>query len=173
MELELGLALPNNDASSHLCRKRGSDETPAKTTLPLFVKNVESDDDNFNSESSVLVGWPPIKFARKRCEKWSNNGFRNDVNGVNYVKVNMKGVAIGRKVDLSLHHSYGALFNTLGQMFPNLAKHRDGKMISMDSAHHHDQCVVTYEDADGDWMMVGDVPWEAFIRSVKRLKILG
>ncbi|KAG6473099.1 hypothetical protein ZIOFF_067006 [Zingiber officinale] len=31
---------------------------------------------------------------------------------------------------------------------------------------------VTYEDEEGDWMLVGDVPWEAFIKSAKRLKII-
>ena len=32
--------------------------------------------------------------------------------------------------------------------------------------------VPTYEDKDGDWMLVGDVPWEMFIRSCKRLRII-
>ncbi|KAK8623747.1 hypothetical protein V6N13_065110 [Hibiscus sabdariffa] len=30
----------------------------------------------------------------------------------------------------------------------------------------------TYEDKDGDWMLVGDVPWEMFITSCKRLRIM-
>lgn len=25
---------------------------------------------------------------------------------------------------------------------------------------HEDYHVLTYEDKEGDWMMVGDVPWE-------------
>lgn len=25
---------------------------------------------------------------------------------------------------------------------------------------HSSEYVVTYEDKDGDWMLVGDVPWE-------------
>lgn len=29
-----------------------------------------------------------------------------------------------------------------------------------------------YEDKDGDWMLVGDVPWEMFISSCKRLRIM-
>ncbi|MCL7033691.1 hypothetical protein MKW94_015939, partial [Papaver nudicaule] len=32
--------------------------------------------------------------------------------------------------------------------------------------------VLTYEDKDGDWMLVGDVPWEMFIESCKRLRIM-
>ncbi|KAK4408111.1 Auxin-induced protein 22E [Sesamum angolense] len=30
----------------------------------------------------------------------------------------------------------------------------------------------TYEDKDGDWMLVGDVPWDMFITSCKRLRIM-
>ncbi|GJU26491.1 auxin-induced protein 22D-like protein [Tanacetum coccineum] len=30
----------------------------------------------------------------------------------------------------------------------------------------------TYEDKYGDWMLVGDVPWEMFISSCKRLRIM-
>ncbi|CAH1431814.1 unnamed protein product [Lactuca virosa] len=31
---------------------------------------------------------------------------------------------------------------------------------------------ATYEDKDGDWMLVGDVPWEMFVSSCKRLRIM-
>ncbi|KAJ9566953.1 hypothetical protein OSB04_002919 [Centaurea solstitialis] len=30
----------------------------------------------------------------------------------------------------------------------------------------------TYEDKDGDWMLVGDVPWEMFLSSCRRLRIM-
>ncbi|KAG8090796.1 hypothetical protein GUJ93_ZPchr0011g27018 [Zizania palustris] len=32
--------------------------------------------------------------------------------------------------------------------------------------------VPTYEDKDDDWMLVGDVPWEMFVESCKRLRIM-
>ncbi|KAL6505179.1 Iaa16p [Orobanche gracilis] len=32
--------------------------------------------------------------------------------------------------------------------------------------------VPTYEDKDGDWMLVGDVPWGMFVESCKRLRIM-
>ncbi|KAJ6708953.1 AUXIN-INDUCED PROTEIN AUX28 [Salix koriyanagi] len=32
--------------------------------------------------------------------------------------------------------------------------------------------VPTYEDKDGDWMLVGDVPWDMFAESCKRLRIM-
>ena len=39
--------------------------------------------------------------------------------GGGYVKVRMEGVAIGRKVDVSLHGSYEELLRTLARMFPS------------------------------------------------------
>lgn len=53
-----------------------------------------------------LVGWPPVKCARR------SGG------GGGYVKVKMEGVAIGRKVDVSLHGSFQDLLRTLRRMFP-------------------------------------------------------
>ncbi|CAL9232076.1 unnamed protein product [Arabidopsis halleri] len=32
--------------------------------------------------------------------------------------------------------------------------------------------VPTYEDKDGDWMLVGDVPWDMFSSSCKRPRIM-
>ncbi|XLU28292.1 hypothetical protein S245_064358, partial [Arachis hypogaea] len=32
--------------------------------------------------------------------------------------------------------------------------------------------VPTYEDKDGDWMLVGDVPSEMFVKSCKRKRLL-
>jgi len=32
----------------------------------------------------------------------------------------------------------------------------DGKEINSSTSH----VVVAYEDGEGDWMLVGDVPWE-------------
>jgi len=37
---------------------------------------------------------------------------------------------------------------------------------------HGSEYVLTYEDKDGDWMLVGDVPWEMFVDSCKRLRIM-
>ncbi|CAM8935772.1 unnamed protein product [Rhodiola kirilowii] len=32
--------------------------------------------------------------------------------------------------------------------------------------------VYSFEDKDGDWMLVGDVPWEMFVDSCKRQRIM-
>ncbi|KAF9607642.1 hypothetical protein IFM89_037875 [Coptis chinensis] len=50
---------------------------------------------------------------------------------------------------------------------------RDGLTESrlMDLLHGY-ECVLTYEDKDGDWMLVGDVPWDMFTDSCRRLRIM-
>ncbi|XP_022758538.1 auxin-responsive protein IAA11-like [Durio zibethinus] len=102
-----------------------------------------------------------------------------------YVKVKMDGILIGRKVDLNAHESYEKLAKTLEDMFlrntPNVnpvgsrvLEHgmmnepiRPSKLLDGSS-----DFVLTYEDKEGDWMLVGDVPWEMFLSSVKRLRIM-
>ncbi|KAL6635308.1 hypothetical protein ACP70R_027979 [Stipagrostis hirtigluma subsp. patula] len=157
MELELGLAPPNAHGGSS-CGKRGFGdaylETATPATLPLF------DDGSCGGRpKKQLVGWPPVSAARSRA---CGGG------GANYVKVKKEGDAIGRKVDLSLLASYEELLATLRRMFPASGNNQDDKEVSSPTSH-----VVTYEDGEGDWMLVGDVPWDDFARSVKRLKILG
>ncbi|WVZ82358.1 hypothetical protein U9M48_029626 [Paspalum notatum var. saurae] len=167
MELELGLALPTATPPRPPAGKRAFGD--AKATLPLFFVRDEDDggggDDHgggggggdhetSNNRKRRLVGWPPVKCAHRRRSVGR------------YVKVSMEGVAIGRKVDVSLHGSYGDLLRTLRRMFlPYDCEGGDGGGGG--------GFVVTYEDGEGDWLLVGDdVPWEAFAKSVKRLKIL-
>ena len=42
----------------------------------------------------------------------------------------------------------------------------------MNDVYNGSKYVPTYEDKDGDWMLVGDVPWEMFTSSCKRLRIM-
>uniref|UniRef100_A0A2P2JIU1 Auxin-responsive protein n=1 Tax=Rhizophora mucronata TaxID=61149 RepID=A0A2P2JIU1_RHIMU len=98
-----------------------------------------------------------------------------------FVKVNMDGVAIGRKVNLNAHTGYETLAQTLEKMFfrsiPNIdsfgslgEKHQGAtgfKLLDGSS-----DFVLTYEDKEGDWMLVGDVPWRMFLNSTRRLRIM-
>ncbi|XP_057535847.1 auxin-responsive protein IAA12-like [Amaranthus tricolor] len=98
-----------------------------------------------------------------------------------FVKVNMDGAAIGRKVDLNAHSSYESLAQTLEEMFTNksVEKSNGEELILMPKVTRPSKLldgssdfVLTYEDKDGDWMLVGDVPWGMFLSSVKRLRIM-
>nr|GMD47514.1 auxin-responsive protein IAA29 [Ipomoea batatas] len=90
------------------------------------LRNCEVDQRDVE-EKGLLVGWPPIRSWRKRQlhnhqgggwvvvtnERIVANGGRNST----FVKVKMEGVAIGRKIDLSLYNSYQVLTNNLINMF--------------------------------------------------------
>ncbi|XP_006355888.1 auxin-responsive protein IAA13 [Solanum tuberosum] len=102
-----------------------------------------------------------------------------------FVKVNLDGVTIGRKVDLNAHSSYENLARTLDNMFlrPSTtvcARSSNAQELGVMSEtafssrllDGSSEFVLTYEDKEGDWMLVGDVPWEMFISSVKRLRIM-
>ena len=77
-------------------------------------------------EDDVIVGWPPIKFRRKRLCYRNRHNRRVD-NGCAdchgrpsnsmYVKVKMEGVGIARKIDLSRFGSFEMLKATLLDMF--------------------------------------------------------
>ncbi|XP_059460343.1 auxin-responsive protein IAA28 [Corylus avellana] len=122
-------------------------------------------------EENHVVGWPPIKSWRKKQLHQHQGGqqIKNDptarrTGGSNslYVKVKMEGEAIARKIDLRLYHSYQTLTNTLISMFAKYPK------MDKDGATY----TLTYQDDEGDWLLAGDVPWQTFIESVKRLEIL-
>ncbi|KAL5720504.1 hypothetical protein ACHQM5_013171 [Ranunculus cassubicifolius] len=83
-----------------------------------------------------------------------------------FVKVYMDGIPIGRKVDLFSHCDYDSLVRTLHRMFKT-AIHSP----NVDLQHSDKDHLLIYEDEDGDWMMVGDVPWNLFLTTVKKLKI--
>ncbi|GMI92734.1 phytochrome-associated protein 2, indole-3-acetic acid inducible 27 [Hibiscus trionum] len=102
--------------------------------------------------------------------------------GCLYVKVSMDGATYLRKVDLKIYGSYKELSSALEKMFScftigQCGSHgvssRDGLSESrLTDLLHGSEYVLTYEDKDGDWMLVGDVPWEMFTNSCRRLRIM-
>ncbi|CAN8247772.1 unnamed protein product [Cochlearia groenlandica] len=150
--------------------------------------------------SSQVVGWPPIGSHRMNSlvnsqatksekeeeeeeeeagKKKAKDDKTKDVTKkaqVGFIKVNMDGVAIGRKVDLNAHSSYENLAKTLEDMFFRASPGTIGltgqftkPLRLLDGSS---EFVLTYEDKEGDWMLVGDVPWRMFITSVKRLRVM-
>lgn len=79
----------------------------------------------------------------------------------------MDGAPYLRKIDLTIYKSYTELVKALENMFKfNLGGYSEKE------GFNGSEYVPTYEDKDGDWMLVGDVPWEMFISSCKRLRIM-
>ncbi|CAH8358245.1 unnamed protein product [Eruca vesicaria subsp. sativa] len=146
-----------------------------------------------------VVGWPPVRSFRKNlantissklgnesslggqvnksgdCEKQVQPSKREGM----FVKINMDSVPIGRKVDLNAYNSYEHLSFAVDKLFRGLlAAQRDTSggegeekpIIGL--LDGKGEFTLTYEDNEGDKMLVGDVPWQMFVSSVKRLRVI-
>nr|KYP74645.1 Auxin-induced protein IAA4 [Cajanus cajan] len=79
----------------------------------------------------------------------------------------MDGAPYLRKIDLRVYGAYTQLLKALENMF----KLTIGE-YSEKEGYKGSEYAPTYEDKDGDWMLVGDVPWDMFVTSCKRLRIM-
>ncbi|XP_022720890.1 auxin-induced protein AUX22-like [Durio zibethinus] len=107
---------------------------------------------------SQVVGWPPVCSYRKKNSFSDEDGSKTSKM---YVKVSMDGAPFLRKIDLGMHRGYSDLATALEKLFGEALRDADSC-----------EFVPIYEDKDGDWMLAGDVPWEMFIESCKRLRIM-
>ncbi|CAI8615271.1 unnamed protein product [Vicia faba] len=98
--------------------------------------------------------------------QWQQNYEYNDHSSF-FVKVYMEGIPIGRKLNILAHQNYHELVKTLEHMFDTTILWGN----EMDQVQPERCHVLTYEDEEGDLVMVGDVPWKMFLSTVKRLKI--
>ncbi|XP_057772971.1 auxin-responsive protein IAA16 [Salvia miltiorrhiza] len=152
LKTELSLALPGGGGAR---AKRGFAET-----VGLSLKNSESCVVEQSSPlESEVVGWPPVRSYKKKM-----------MIGSKFVKVAVDGAPYLRKIDLQIYNGYQELLATFEDMFTFLTIFVNEKKM-MDSANGTEY-VPTYEDKDGDWMLVGDVPWKMFVESCKRLRLM-
>ncbi|XP_021676007.1 auxin-responsive protein IAA4 isoform X1 [Hevea brasiliensis] len=133
------------------------------TDLRLGLSIATSSQGNPSTPSVSESDWPPIKPFLKETLAAEENECNS---ATFFVKVYMEGIPIGRKLDLLAHDGYHNLIRTLDHMFNTTII-----WAEMDGEHSEQYHVLTYEDKEGDWLMVGDVPWEMFLSSVRRLKI--
>lgn len=134
-----------------------------------------------------VVGWPPIRSFRKNT--MASNLVKNsdDADGKTgfgclYIKVSMDGAPYLRKIDLKTYNNYAELSAALEKMFScftigQCSSHGLRGQDGLNESRLKDllsgsEYVLTYEDKDGDWMLVGDVPWEMFTDSCRRLRIM-
>ncbi|XP_022986212.1 auxin-responsive protein IAA32-like isoform X2 [Cucurbita maxima] len=82
-----------------------------------------------------------------------------------YVKVNMDGVIVGRKVCIFQHGSYSSLALQLEDMFGRQCE------SGLKLFENESEFSLFYKDGDENWRSVGDVPWKQFVEDVKRLRI--
>ncbi|KAK9141813.1 hypothetical protein Syun_011213 [Stephania yunnanensis] len=142
----------------------------------VFSELVVKDENSSNESEELLrksqpsenrvVGWPPIRSYRmKNVERKSNPVCSSSESAKSYVKISMDGAPFLRKIDLKSHKGY----HDLGTTFKNLFNCDGGVLINCSD---WSQYTAIYEDKDGDWMLVGDEPWEMFIESCKKLRIM-
>ncbi|KAF8027604.1 hypothetical protein BT93_E0497 [Corymbia citriodora subsp. variegata] len=150
-----------------------------------------------------VVGWPPIRSFRKNIT--SNSSTKPSPEPQNetpskvareekpvetcekkgmFVKINMDGVPIGRKVDLKAYDSYEKLSCAVDELFRGLlAAQKDSSAGGIIKKQEEEKPItgildgrgeytLVYEDNEGDRMLVGDVPWHMFVFTVKRLRVL-
>ncbi|NP_001236733.1 Auxin-induced protein 22C-like [Glycine max] len=152
-ELRLGLPGGELPGKNEKIKKRVFSEIQAHDD----DENSSSEQDRKIQTKNQVVGWPPVCSYRKK----------NTVNETKmYVKVSMDGAPFLRKIDLAMHKGYSELVLALEKFFGCYGIREALK--DAENAEH----VPIYEDKDGDWMLVGDVPWEMFIESCKRLRIM-
>ncbi|KAL2486708.1 Auxin-responsive protein IAA4 [Abeliophyllum distichum] len=163
---ELRLGLPGTDESEkHLVSNANNN----KRALPESVQGTGS---NANSKAkqeiapaskTQIVGWPPVRPYRKNNLQMKKTEAETGI----YVKVSMDGAPYLRKIDLKVYSEYPQLLKALEIMF----KLTIGD-YSEREGYKGSEYAPAYEDKDGDLMLVGDVPWDMFISSCKRLRII-
>lgn len=145
-----------------------------------------------------VVGWPPVRSFRKNFTAGSSSKSASEspekspnqkpgetcTKGM-FVKINMDGIPIGRKVDLKACDSYVKLSHAVDELFRGLIaaqndttgdgmkeKEDEGRKVIGGLLDGSGEYTLVYEDNEGDRMLVGDVPWHMFISTVKRLRVL-
>ncbi|MBA0549317.1 hypothetical protein Golob_020353 [Gossypium lobatum] len=163
---ELRLGLPGGDEPERQMTPRPNKRTLSDIVSEGSRSTTEEDHQDTAPPAKVqIVGWPPVRSYRKNCLQ----GKKDEVEGGTgmYVKVSVDGAPYLRKIDLKVYRSYPQLLLALENMFKLIIG-----AYSEREGYNGSDYAPTYEDRDGDWMLVGDVPWEMFISSCKRLRIM-
>ncbi|KAL8223652.1 hypothetical protein R6Q57_019127 [Mikania cordata] len=167
-ETELTLGLPGESRGRKLEIKRRLSETidVKSSTGENFDDNQSdtecSDATNPNHDKEEVFGWPPVNLHRK-----------NTVNGgCKFVKVAVDGAPYLRKVDLESYTGYQDLQCALMDIFSSFTVENALIAQKLVDLVNRIKYVSTYEDKDGDWMLVGDVPWKLFVQTCKRIRLM-
>ncbi|XP_073049848.1 auxin-induced protein 22D-like [Primulina eburnea] len=161
---ELRLGLPGSQESEQnpppSCAAKNTNERSSSEMETISCQQQEC---RAPSPKAQVVGWPPVGSYRKNV---LSKKLESDASGI-FVKVSMDGAPYLRKIDLNAYKNYLDLLKALESMFKctiGVYSEREG--------YNGSAFAPTYEDKDGDWMLVGDVPWEMFVISCKRLRIM-
>ncbi|XP_030451683.1 auxin-induced protein AUX28-like [Syzygium oleosum] len=188
VDLKLNLNLSSSCSPPPPSSSSGSDPNDQTNSLPnkldkkTLLPCATSDIPVKPPAKAQVVGWPPVRSFRKNLVAAQKSSTEDASSGgaASFVKVSMDGAPYLRKVDLKMYRTYQELSEALCKMFSSFtigrcesqgAKDLTSESKLRDLLNGSDY-VPTYEDKDGDWMLVGDVPWEMFVESCKRLRIM-
>ncbi|CAM8903095.1 unnamed protein product [Rhodiola kirilowii] len=162
----------STDSSSGVCFPSLQHSTDVN---PFSARRQRKRDPSSDLKHGFRISWPSVETNDDCCFSSSigiatiptNRNKDVDQSGQPsflFVKVYMEGVPIGRKLDLYALHSYNDLLATLSDMF-GVSIYIGGFEDTDAPIYNCRACsinssILTYEDKDGDWMAVGDVPWE-------------
>ncbi|XP_056699088.1 auxin-responsive protein IAA26 isoform X2 [Spinacia oleracea] len=189
------------DASQACCTRIVELQSAEKKTFsPSSALTAVPNISQKRAAPTPVVGWPPIRSFRKNLASSSSSGKSvpepqstkganekpakdNSIKGL-FVKINMDGIPIGRKVDLSVYNNYDSLSSSVDELFRGLLSAQTDSCTGAIDNKHEEQKAITglldgsgeytlvYEDNEGDRVLVGDVPWHMFVSTVKRLRVL-
>ncbi|KAK9923273.1 hypothetical protein M0R45_031701 [Rubus argutus] len=158
-ETKLTLGLPGSGSKRWFFEtvdlKLGSSCSSSTTTVDDEVRTHKP------PAKAQVVGWPPVRGSRKNLMK-----------SCKFVKVAVDGAPYLRKMDLEMYSSYQQLLGALEDLFSFLTLRNDMNERKLLDLANGVEYVLTYEDRDGDWMLVGDVPWKMFVESCNRVRLM-
>ncbi|XP_073307627.1 auxin-induced protein 22D-like [Primulina huaijiensis] len=160
---ELRLGLPGTDECEEMVKtsknnKRALPESNSGSEIASSAPDIPP------APKAQIVGWPPVRSHRKSNVQMKRHSESEP--GI-YVKVSMDGAPYLRKIDLKVYEGYSQLLQALENMF----KLSIGE-YSEREGYKGSEYSPAYEDKDGDLMLVGDVPWNMFKSSCKKLRIV-
>lgn len=204
--LQQSVTVMGKESSQPCCsRPSGADAADKKKAfLPASVNTAVPNNNNTSQKRTApapVVGWPPIRSFRKNLASSTTAKQAPEPQNVVaikapiekpveishkglFVKINMDGVPIGRKVDLKAYDSYDKLSTAVDELFRGLLAAQKDTSAPGSMNNQLEEKTITglldgsgeytlvYEDNEGDRMLVGDVPWHMFVSAVKRLRVL-
>ncbi|KAL6851762.1 hypothetical protein ACP4OV_020326 [Aristida adscensionis] len=144
-----------------------------------------------------VVGWPPVRSFRRNLTtggSYKQSPERqNDEAGdkakltckrSSLVKINMDGIPIGRKIDLAAYDGYQKLSFAIEELFrgflegqKDLAYIGNGEQGAEEKIFSGlfdgtGEYTLVYEDNGGGRTLAGNLPWNVFVSTAKRLRVM-
>ncbi|XP_042498844.1 auxin response factor 9-like isoform X2 [Macadamia integrifolia] len=148
--------IPGSTEKTPSCPMSVSSATIDGST-PLAGSGADSDQKSDLSKVSKEQKQCLIQVSPKESQSkqsWCSSSTRSRI------KVQMQGIAVGRAVDLTALVGYDQLIIELEDMFEIEGELRD-----------RDKWQLVFTDDEGDMMLLGDDPWQEFVKMVRKIFI--